>query len=201
MPLTWATNIYLSGYHLEPRSHRKRNACMIRPNINMSKEQRAAILTASIMSETTTEARMLQPKTYEANCHCGLIKYTVKLDDALAPEGAGKIGNCNCSICTKNGWSKNWFYSLKIKKSRFLVNLSLGYLLVYPRREDVKFLDDSESKLRAYFFGAKSKPHKSVERTVRGEHHSYSSLDSAQSAEAASWLTSKTPELTVKDLC
>ena len=44
-----------------------------------------------------------QRKTYEANCHCGNIKYTVTLPDALAPEGSGKINNCNCSICTKNG--------------------------------------------------------------------------------------------------
>ena len=43
------------------------------------------------------------PKTYDANCHCGLIKYTVTLDEPLAPEGNGDICNCNCSICTKNG--------------------------------------------------------------------------------------------------
>ena len=42
-------------------------------------------------------------KTYDANCHCGMIKYTVTLSKALAPEGAGVIGKCNCSICTKNG--------------------------------------------------------------------------------------------------
>ena len=43
------------------------------------------------------------PKTYNANCHCGLIKYTVTLKDALAPEGPGKINSCNCSICSTQG--------------------------------------------------------------------------------------------------
>ncbi|KAK4977894.1 hypothetical protein LTR42_002269 [Elasticomyces elasticus] len=76
-------------------------------------------------------------KTYEGNCHCGNIKYTVTLPEALAPEGSGEICRCNCSICTKN-----------------------GYYLVYPKRADVHFLDDSESKLKAYFFGKKNKPHR-----------------------------------------
>jgi hypothetical protein len=34
-----------------------------------------------------------------------------------------------------------------------------GYLLVYPKREDVQFLADSEAKLKQYFFGQKRKPH------------------------------------------
>jgi hypothetical protein len=34
-----------------------------------------------------------------------------------------------------------------------------GYLLVYPKREDVHFLADSETKLKQYFFGQKRKPH------------------------------------------
>ncbi|KAF2481633.1 DUF636 domain-containing protein [Neohortaea acidophila] len=76
-------------------------------------------------------------KTYEANCHCGNIRYTVTLDDALYPEGKAKINRCNCSICTKN-----------------------GYLLVYPKREDVVFQNDSEARLKDYFFGKKNKPHR-----------------------------------------
>lgn len=41
--------------------------------------------------------------TYPGACHCGQITYTVTLDNALAPEGEGKMLVCNCSICTKNG--------------------------------------------------------------------------------------------------
>lgn len=44
-----------------------------------------------------------KPTTYHGNCHCGNIKYTATLPDALAPEGSGKINRCNCSICTKAG--------------------------------------------------------------------------------------------------
>ena len=36
----------------------------------------------------------------------------------------------------------------------------LGYLLVYPKREDVVFHYDSESRLRDYYFGKKYKPHR-----------------------------------------
>ena len=53
--------------------------------------------------QPTSCSYMKMPKTYRANCHCGLIKFTVTLDEALAPEGKGDIGHCNCSICTKNG--------------------------------------------------------------------------------------------------
>lgn len=35
----------------------------------------------------------------------------------------------------------------------------LGYLLLYPKRSDVEFLGDSESKLKRYLFGQKRKPH------------------------------------------
>ena len=47
-------------------------------------------------------------RQYEGNCHCGLIRYTFKLDEPLAPEGSGKINRCNCSICTKNGDSNDF---------------------------------------------------------------------------------------------
>lgn len=78
-----------------------------------------------------------QQTTYPANCHCNAIRYTVTLDTALAPTGPGKINRCNCSICTK-----------------------LGYLLVYPKREDVVFEEGCEAKLKDYFFGKKRKPHR-----------------------------------------
>lgn len=35
-----------------------------------------------------------------------------------------------------------------------------GYYLVYPKREDVVFHDGSDSKLKDYFFGKKTKPHR-----------------------------------------
>lgn len=35
-----------------------------------------------------------------------------------------------------------------------------GYFLVYPRREDVVFLDGSESRLKDYYMGKKVKPHR-----------------------------------------
>ncbi|KAK3615340.1 hypothetical protein LTR56_026651 [Elasticomyces elasticus] len=74
---------------------------------------------------------------YSGNCHCGLIRYTCTLPDALAPQGTGKINRCNCSICTKN-----------------------GYFLVYPKRSDVHFIDNSDKHLRSYVMGKKNKPHR-----------------------------------------
>jgi len=34
-----------------------------------------------------------------------------------------------------------------------------GYLLLYPKREEVQFLGDSETHLKQYLFGQKRKPH------------------------------------------
>ena len=79
----------------------------------------------------------MSPKTYNGSCHCGQIKYTVIMDEALAPEGKGEITKCNCSICHNN-----------------------GLLNIYPKREDVIFLDNSDRKLKEYWFGQKLKPHK-----------------------------------------
>lgn len=78
-----------------------------------------------------------QRRTYHGNWHCARIRYTVTLDYALAPEGPAKIDRCNCSICTKN-----------------------GYLLVYPKREDVIFESGCDKDLKSYFFGKKEKPHR-----------------------------------------
>ncbi|KAF2097666.1 hypothetical protein NA57DRAFT_76478 [Rhizodiscina lignyota] len=52
-------------------------------------------------------------ETYHGNCHCGAIVYQFKLSPPI-PEY--KINQCNCSVCTKN-----------------------GYALVYPLRKDVEF--------------------------------------------------------------
>lgn len=69
--------------------------------------------------------------TYKANCHCGLVKFTAILPDIRS----GKVLRCNCSICTKN-----------------------GYLLVYPKVDDVKFVSGQES-LSKYRFGTATKSH------------------------------------------
>lgn len=96
--------------------------------------------------------------TYEGNCHCGNIRYTVTLPDALAPKGKGKVLRCNCSICTKSGKKAS------IAKSGAILHginpCVTGYLLVYPMREDVVWLNDSESRLKDYFMGKKNKPHR-----------------------------------------
>jgi hypothetical protein len=81
------------------------------------------------MASTTPEK-----KVYNAQCHCGDVKFTV----AIPPleTGATKVNRCNCSICTKK-----------------------GYLLVYPLRTDVNFTAGEET-LSEYFFGKKTKPHR-----------------------------------------
>ncbi|GME22862.1 Aldehyde-activating protein [Neofusicoccum parvum] len=70
--------------------------------------------------------------TYPANCHCGRVQFTVTLPDITTQQ----VVRCNCSICTRN-----------------------GYLLVYPKVEDVKFTS-GEFRLGEYRFGNKNKPHK-----------------------------------------
>ncbi|KAK5109978.1 hypothetical protein LTR62_006345 [Meristemomyces frigidus] len=79
----------------------------------------------------------MPPKEYQGNCHCGLIKYTLTLPEALAPEGTGQIIRCNCSICVKN-----------------------GYYLVYPQISDVHFTPGSFEKMSSYLMGKKTKPHR-----------------------------------------
>ncbi len=64
------------------------------------------------MSAPTSSAQPEHEIWYEANCHCGTIKYAIK----LPPLESMEIMSCNCSICTKN-----------------------GYLNVYPKRKDIVF--------------------------------------------------------------
>lgn len=95
-------------------------------------------------------------KIYDGSCHCGNIKYTVALEEALAPEGKGTINRCNCSICTKNG-----DLTSACRLTLALLTLSItGYFLVYPKREDVVFKDGCDSKMKTYAFGKKVKPHR-----------------------------------------
>lgn len=95
-------------------------------------------------------------KVYNGSCHCGNIKYTVALDEALAPEGKGTINRCNCSICTKNGE----LLVILLSTSTQFTYLIAGYFLVYPRREDVVFQDGCDTRMKSYFFGKKLKPHR-----------------------------------------
>ena len=64
------------------------------------------------MSAPTSSAQPEHEIWYEANCHCGAIKYAIK----LPPLESMEIMSCNCSICTKN-----------------------GYLNVYTKRKDIVF--------------------------------------------------------------
>ncbi|MCJ1292730.1 hypothetical protein MMC34_004283 [Xylographa carneopallida] len=69
---------------------------------------------------------------YEANCHCGAVRYKV-----LAPRLQDvPFKACNCSVCTKN-----------------------GYLNLYPKRHEVVFHQGFDT-LAEYRFGSKSKTHK-----------------------------------------
>ncbi|XDG01458.1 hypothetical protein ABKA04_001073 [Annulohypoxylon sp. FPYF3050] len=77
----------------------------------------------------TTEAPTV---TYKANCHCGQTRFTVELPDIRS----SKVNRCNCSICTRN-----------------------GYLLVYPKRDDVKF-QSGWDELSSYRFGNSLKSHR-----------------------------------------
>ncbi|KAI1425250.1 glutathione-dependent formaldehyde-activating, GFA [Xylaria sp. FL1777] len=71
-------------------------------------------------------------KKYNANCHCGMVRFSVTIQDIKS----SKIVSCNCSICTKN-----------------------GYLLVYPRCEDVVFVS-GELHMASYRFGNAKKSHR-----------------------------------------
>lgn len=72
-------------------------------------------------------------QTYPALCHCGTIRYTITLSPPLSSQ---KLIECNCSICTRN-----------------------GYLLVYPSREHVQ-ITSGEEALKTYSFGAKRTLHR-----------------------------------------
>ncbi|RYP78022.1 hypothetical protein DL770_006954 [Monosporascus sp. CRB-9-2] len=85
------------------------------------------------MSSAEGEAKQ-QPAssgTYEAGCHCGYVKFRFALSPPL-PEY--RVMQCNCSACTK-----------------------LGYLLVYPKAEDVTWHNDSRGRCAEYRFNTKQK--------------------------------------------
>ncbi|MCJ1411816.1 hypothetical protein MMC19_005908 [Ptychographa xylographoides] len=84
------------------------------------------------MTDGTSPTKATPEKVwYEANCHCGNVKYKFlapKLEDA-------KLMSCNCSICEKN-----------------------GYVNVYPKRDEFVFHTGFDT-LKKYRFGAGDKDH------------------------------------------
>ena len=75
-------------------------------------------------------------QTYHALCHCGAIRFNVKLSPPLQhPEGQTpewqpmKPLKCSCSICTR-----------------------AGYLLVYPNKLDVTWEEGSSERVKKYKF-------------------------------------------------
>lgn len=71
---------------------------------------------------------------YDANCHCGNVRYKLKLEILDRP--TTQVNSCNCSICTKN-----------------------GYMLVYPSPKEVVWHSGYDS-LKDYRFGRKQLDHK-----------------------------------------
>jgi hypothetical protein len=73
------------------------------------------------------------PATYMGHCHCGLVKFEVKLSP---PFPKHEVIQCNCSVCHRN-----------------------GYLLGYPSPEDITFLRGKE-KMGTYEFKRHQATHK-----------------------------------------
>ncbi|KAH8923936.1 hypothetical protein BT69DRAFT_1319208 [Atractiella rhizophila] len=70
-------------------------------------------------------------KAYGGACHCQAVKFTV----TIPPLETLKLSDCNCSICSKN-----------------------GYALVYACRDDVHF-EKGQGELTAYRFHTKANEH------------------------------------------
>lgn len=64
--------------------------------------------------------------TYHGNCHCGAVRFTVRIPSLAAHE----VGSCDCSICTRN-----------------------GYLMVYPEAGNFAFQQGLEN-LTDFSFGS-----------------------------------------------
>ena len=52
------------------------------------------------MAEEQSAAETSQKKWYDANCHCGAVRYQVFVEEL----GKKPLNQCTCSICTKNGY-------------------------------------------------------------------------------------------------
>lgn len=84
-------------------------------------------------SPDTTTTSPTATKSYDGNCHCGLVRYTVK----MAPLESQKVMRCNCSICTKNGY----------------------YNATPPLPSDIVF-HQGQDRLTSYSFGSRRAQHK-----------------------------------------
>ncbi|RAL13445.1 GFA family protein [Aspergillus homomorphus CBS 101889] len=73
-----------------------------------------------------------ESSSHTGTCHCGAVQFHFTISPPL-PEYP--VNNCNCSICSKN-----------------------GYLLVYPLTKDF-VIDQGEEKLRDYQFGERKVTH------------------------------------------
>jgi hypothetical protein len=58
-------------------------------------------------------------KTYEGGCHCGAVRFRVRVDDHRALD-------CNCSVCTKKG-----FLHLIVPRERFEIARGADALTTY----------------------------------------------------------------------
>ena len=86
------------------------------------------------ISKMATQSAASLKKIYEANCHCGAVRYSIKYADLDDPQ-TRRVNNCDCSICTKN-----------------------GYLLIYPFREDITWHRGYDA-LKKYKCATKTKDH------------------------------------------
>jgi hypothetical protein len=89
--------------HFETPRESKHNIVTICVSIFVAPASSQRFRATCFRHTNTLSSAHMAPTTYEANCHCGAIRYKVTLEDALAPEGTEKVNRCNCSICTKYG--------------------------------------------------------------------------------------------------
>ena len=94
-------------------------------------------------SETPSEIPWTEPNgiyaTYDLHCHCGAVKYTMKLSPPLYVEQTeGKAQcrpvDCNCSFCARQ-----------------------GLLNVHPLAKDVEFTQGQDD-IKEYFYASKTFP-------------------------------------------
>lgn len=88
--------------------------------------------TMSEVTSPTSPTAKPKSKTYEGACHCGKVKFTMKLSP---PVEDGLVTNCNCSICQVN-----------------------GYLMVYPLESNITWLSGFDS-MTTYTFGLEKIAH------------------------------------------
>lgn len=114
----------------------KRRASIILARQNPAFSRLLLVISTNLQNQTTSDmsSDADQPiVSYNASCHCGKLKYTVK-NRSLSHGHA--VMSCNCSICTRN-----------------------AYLLVYPKHEDVIFQSGYDD-LISFVFGKNKGLHK-----------------------------------------